>query len=179
MQLGSRRAPDDPRETPEQLGDLDELTGGEAPAHTAWLDPVAEQLIAQLAGRARASGLQLAGEGGLLGQAHRWVAAEHFLTVSYGPLRERGRIVRAFANYIQTTGQVRANRRLSLLDVSRRRQWQARAWCCRPGRQVDQWRTASRLVVGCRATWRRAIDQVAALVVAYARTRLNIGHRRV
>jgi len=26
------------------LGDLDELTGGEAPAHTAWLDPVAEQL---------------------------------------------------------------------------------------------------------------------------------------
>jgi len=72
-----------------------------------------------------------------------------------------------------------ANRRLSLLDVSRRRQWQARAWCCRRGRQVDQWRTASRLVVGCRATWRRAIDQVAALVVAYARTRLNIGHRRL
>jgi hypothetical protein len=140
------------------LADLDELTGGETPAHTAGLDPVDEQLIAQLAGRARASGLQLAGEGGLLGRAHQRAAAEHLITMSYSPLRERGRIVRTFANYIETTGQVRVNRRLSLLDVSRRRQWQARAWRCRRRRQVDQWRTASRLVVGCRATGPRAID---------------------
>ena len=54
---------------PEQLVDLDELTGGETtPANTTGLDAVDEQLIAQLAGRARAGGLQLAGEGGLLAQ---------------------------------------------------------------------------------------------------------------
>ncbi len=54
---------------PEQLVDLDEVAGGEtsAPA-SAGLDAVDEQLIAQLAGRARAGGLQLAGEGGLLAQ---------------------------------------------------------------------------------------------------------------
>ena len=54
---------------PEQLVDLDELTGGETrPANTTGLDAVDEQLIAQLAGRARAGGLALAGEGGLLAQ---------------------------------------------------------------------------------------------------------------
>jgi putative transposase len=54
---------------PEQLVDLDELTGGETtPANTTGLDAVDEQLIAQLAGRARAGGLRLAGEGGLLAQ---------------------------------------------------------------------------------------------------------------
>ena len=43
---------------PEQLVDLDELTGGEiTPANTTGLDAVDEQLIAQLAGRARAGGL--------------------------------------------------------------------------------------------------------------------------
>ncbi|MEW9552033.1 chemotaxis protein CheB [Nonomuraea sp. NPDC050783] len=41
---------------------------------------------------------------------------EHFYTVCYSPLRERGRIAGTFANYIETTGQVRANRRLNLLD---------------------------------------------------------------
>jgi len=51
------------------LVDLDELTGGETmPANMTGLDAVDEQLIAQLAGRARAGGLQLAGEGGLLAQ---------------------------------------------------------------------------------------------------------------
>ena len=54
---------------PEQLVDLDELIGGETmPANMTGLDAVDEQLIAQLAGRARAGGLQLAGEGGLLAQ---------------------------------------------------------------------------------------------------------------
>ncbi|MGY1706430.1 chemotaxis protein CheB [Geodermatophilus sp. SYSU D00697] len=41
---------------------------------------------------------------------------EHFYTVCCSPLRERGRIAGTFANYVETTGQVRANRRLSLLD---------------------------------------------------------------
>jgi putative transposase len=50
----------------QQAVDLDELTGGEAPAAAAGLDPVDERLIAQLAGRARAGGLALTGEGGLL-----------------------------------------------------------------------------------------------------------------
>jgi putative transposase len=53
---------------PEQQGvDLDELVGDDR-AGTDKLDAVDEQLIARLAGRARAGGLQLAGEGGLLGQ---------------------------------------------------------------------------------------------------------------
>jgi putative transposase len=52
----------------QQAVNLDELAGGEAPAAAAGLDPVDEQLIAQLAGRARAGGLALTGEGGLLAQ---------------------------------------------------------------------------------------------------------------
>jgi putative transposase len=53
---------------PEQQGvDLDELMGVE-PVGTDELDAVDEQLIARLAGRARAGGLQLTGEGGLLAQ---------------------------------------------------------------------------------------------------------------
>src|SRR5688500_610996 len=51
----------------QQAVDLDELLGDE-PAATVELDAVDEQLIARLAGRARAGGLQLAGEGGLLAQ---------------------------------------------------------------------------------------------------------------
>jgi len=51
-----------------QLVDLDEVTGGEPAPAGAGLDAVDEQLIAQLAGRARGGGLQLAGEGGLLAQ---------------------------------------------------------------------------------------------------------------
>ena len=47
--------------------DLDELGGAER-ASTDDLDAVDEQLIARLAGRARAGGLQLTGEGGLLAQ---------------------------------------------------------------------------------------------------------------
>ncbi len=47
--------------------DLDELDGGR-PARSDGLDGVDEQLIARLAGRARAGGLQLTGEGGLLAQ---------------------------------------------------------------------------------------------------------------
>ncbi|SDH08078.1 Transposase, Mutator family [Pseudonocardia oroxyli] len=49
--------------------DLDALDGGEAAPTSAvlgGLDALDEQLIAQLAGRARASGLALTGEGGLL-----------------------------------------------------------------------------------------------------------------
>jgi putative transposase len=53
---------------PEQQGvDLDELVGDRS-AGTDDLDAVDEQLIARLAGRARAGGLQLTGEGGLLAQ---------------------------------------------------------------------------------------------------------------
>jgi len=53
---------------PEPQGvDLDELVGDEC-AGTDELDAVDEQLIARLAGRARAGGLQLTGEGGLLAQ---------------------------------------------------------------------------------------------------------------
>ena len=52
---------------PEQLGDLDEVGGGEpAPPATEGLDAVDEQLIARLAGKAREGGLALTGEGGLL-----------------------------------------------------------------------------------------------------------------
>ena len=46
--------------------DLEGLAGGERPPEA--LDAVDEQLIARLAGRARAGGLQLTGEGGLLAQ---------------------------------------------------------------------------------------------------------------
>ena len=53
--------------TPEQAVDLYELDGGR-PARSDGLDAVDEQLIARLAGRARAGGLQLTGEGGLLAQ---------------------------------------------------------------------------------------------------------------
>jgi putative transposase len=53
---------------PEQRAvDLDELVGGE-PVAADDLDAVDEQLIARLAGRARAGGLALTGEGGLLAQ---------------------------------------------------------------------------------------------------------------
>jgi transposase-like protein len=51
----------------QQAVDLDELMG-EEPAGSDELDAVDEQLIARLAGRARAGGLQLTGEGGLLAQ---------------------------------------------------------------------------------------------------------------
>jgi hypothetical protein len=54
--------------TPEPSVDLDKLAGGDPPVVTAGLDAVDEQLIAQLAGRARAGGLALTGEGGLLAQ---------------------------------------------------------------------------------------------------------------
>jgi putative transposase len=50
-----------------QAVDLDELVGDE-PVGADGPDAVDEQLIARLAGRARAGGLQLAGEGGLLAQ---------------------------------------------------------------------------------------------------------------
>jgi putative transposase len=57
---------------PEQAVDLDAVLGEEratsASDAAAGLDAVDEQLTARLAGRARESGLQLAGEGGLLGQ---------------------------------------------------------------------------------------------------------------
>jgi transposase-like protein len=49
----------------QQAVDLDELVGEES-AGADELDAVDEQLIARLAGRARAGGLQLTGEGGLL-----------------------------------------------------------------------------------------------------------------
>src|SRR3954451_23662663 len=54
--------------TAEQTVDLDRGDGAEAPVSAAGLDAVDEQLIAQLAGRARAGGLALTGEGGLLAQ---------------------------------------------------------------------------------------------------------------
>jgi hypothetical protein len=58
--------------TPETVVDLDALTDGEPAATGAAgpdvLDAVDEQLIARLAGRARAGGLRLTGEGGLLAQ---------------------------------------------------------------------------------------------------------------
>jgi putative transposase len=54
---------------PEQVVDLDEVVGDEPVGPVAGgLDAVDEQLIARLAGRARAGGLQLTGEGGLLAQ---------------------------------------------------------------------------------------------------------------
>jgi putative transposase len=51
---------------PEQAVDLDQVLGDE-PADDG-LDAVDEQLIARLAGKARAGGLRLTGEGGLLAQ---------------------------------------------------------------------------------------------------------------
>jgi putative transposase len=52
-----------------QVVDLDALVGGcEAGPAADELDAVDEQLLARLVGRARAGGLQLTGEGGLLGQ---------------------------------------------------------------------------------------------------------------
>src|SRR3954451_7796824 len=54
--------------TAEQTVDLDQGDGAEAPVSAAGLDAVDEQLIARLAGRARAGGLALTGEGGLLAQ---------------------------------------------------------------------------------------------------------------
>ncbi|WP_363320554.1 IS256 family transposase [Pseudonocardia sp.] len=54
---------------PEQVVDLDAVLGDEPVAPVGdELEPVDEQLIARLAGRARAGGLQLTGEGGLLAQ---------------------------------------------------------------------------------------------------------------
>ena len=54
---------------PEQVVDLDEVVGDEPVGPVAGgVDAVDEQLIARLAGRARAGGLQLTGEGGLLAQ---------------------------------------------------------------------------------------------------------------
>ena len=57
---------------PERVVDLDEVAGGSTrpspPEGPAGLDAVDEQLIAQLAGRARAGGLQLTGEGGVLAE---------------------------------------------------------------------------------------------------------------
>jgi len=50
-----------------QVVDLDEVVGAE-PADGDGLDAVDEQLIPRLAGRARAGGLHLTGEGGLLAQ---------------------------------------------------------------------------------------------------------------
>jgi hypothetical protein len=51
-----------------QVVDLDALVdGGEAASAADELDAVDEQLLARLVGRARAGGLQLTGEGGLLG----------------------------------------------------------------------------------------------------------------
>jgi transposase-like protein len=50
-----------------QAGDLDEFAG-DSPAVAGELDAVDEQLIARLAGRARAGGLALTGEAGLLAQ---------------------------------------------------------------------------------------------------------------
>jgi putative transposase len=58
----------------EPVVDLDAVTDGPAEgAGPAGLDPVDEQLIAQLAGRARANGLELTGENGLLAQLTRRV----------------------------------------------------------------------------------------------------------
>jgi hypothetical protein len=54
--------------TPEPTVDLDMFAGGEPPMAAPGLDAVDEQLIAQLAGRARAGGLALTGDGGLLAQ---------------------------------------------------------------------------------------------------------------
>ena len=54
--------------TAEPVVDLDVLGDGGPAGAGAGLDAVDEQLIAQLAGRARAGGLALTGEGGLLAQ---------------------------------------------------------------------------------------------------------------
>jgi putative transposase len=60
--------PDDGRDTRwPGPGDLDEFAG-DSPAGAGGLDAVDEQLIARLAGRARAGGLALTGEAGLLAQ---------------------------------------------------------------------------------------------------------------
>jgi hypothetical protein len=48
--------------------DLDQLDEDDAAVSTVGLDAVDEELIAQLAGRARAGGLALTGEGGLLAE---------------------------------------------------------------------------------------------------------------
>jgi putative transposase len=53
---------------PERVVDLDGVVDGPAVSAPAELDAVDEQLIEQLAGRARSGGLQLTGEGGVLAQ---------------------------------------------------------------------------------------------------------------
>ena len=53
---------------PEAAVDLDEVVDGSVVASPAGVDAVDEQLIAQLAGRARVGGLRLTGEGGVLTQ---------------------------------------------------------------------------------------------------------------
>jgi putative transposase len=53
---------------PEQAVDLDAVLGVDSTPSPDGLDAVDEQLIERLASRARAGGLQLAGEGGLLAQ---------------------------------------------------------------------------------------------------------------
>jgi putative transposase len=57
-----------------QAGDLDEFAG-DSPAGAGELDAVDEQLIARLAGRARAAGLALTGEAGLLAQLTKRLVA--------------------------------------------------------------------------------------------------------
>jgi putative transposase len=53
---------------PEAAVDLDEVVDGSVVASPAGVDAVDEQLIAQLAGRARVGRLRLTGEGGVLAQ---------------------------------------------------------------------------------------------------------------
>jgi hypothetical protein len=77
---------------PEQAVDLDEL--GDESAGTDGLDAVDEQLIARLAGRARAGGLTLTGEGGLLtlravARRHRHLGTDDHPDLGCG--RTRGR----------------------------------------------------------------------------------------
>ena len=64
--------------TPESNVDLDRLAGDEPRMAAADLDAVDEQLIAQLAGRARAGGLALTGQGGLLAQLTKRLVESHW-----------------------------------------------------------------------------------------------------
>jgi hypothetical protein len=63
--------------TAEQAADLDPPSEDEVPAAAGGLDAVEEQLIAQLAGRARAGGLASTGEGGLLAELPSGWSSSH------------------------------------------------------------------------------------------------------
>ena len=120
---------------PEEAVDLDAVVAAETAAPPAvGLDALDEQLIDRLAGRARAGGLQLAGEGGLLAQLTKRLlesALEGELTDHLGynkhDVAGRGGATRATATgprwCSSTSARSRSRCRASGTAASSRRSW--------------------------------------------------------